>query len=72
MAFDTPAVALGDLMLGERCEEAGGGPPFLISPFRDVGPVELDGGQPEIVQDERKALGVDRHVHAAAPVRRVS
>ena len=38
MALDATAVAFGDLVLGERGEEAGGGPAFLVGPLGELRP----------------------------------
>ena len=79
VTLDAPAIALGDLMLGQAGEEAGGGPALAIGTRGDVRPDLLDGGQPQVVQDEGEALRVDRlrgwlngRGHAAAPVSRAS
>ena len=38
MALDAAPVALGDLVFGERGEEAGGGPAFLVGALGEGGP----------------------------------
>ena len=38
MALDAAAVAFGDLVFGERGEEAGGGPAFLVRPLGESRP----------------------------------
>ena len=83
VTLDAPSIALGDLVLGQAGEEPGGRPALAIGPCSDLGPDLLDGGQPEVVQDEGEALGVDRLrrwlggrldglCHAAAPASRAS
>ena len=55
MTLDAAAVAFGDLVFGERGEEAGGGPAFLVRPLGKGWPVLLDGGQPKVVEQQRQA-----------------
>ena len=45
MALDAAAIALGEFVLGDGGEEAGGGPAFLVGLLGEFGPYELDGGQ---------------------------
>ena len=59
MALDAAAVAFGELVLGERGEEAGGGPAFLVGLFGELRPDELDGGQAQLVEQQAEAGGVD-------------
>jgi hypothetical protein len=65
MPLDTSPIALGDLMLGKRGEEAGRRPAFLVGLLGDGWPALLDGGQAQIVEDEPQARDVDGRVHAA-------
>ena len=60
MALDAAAAALGDLVLGERGEEAGGGPAFLVGLLGELGPHQLDGGQAQLGEQQLDAGGVDR------------
>ncbi len=71
MALDAAAVALGQLVLGDRGEEAGGGPAFLVGLFGELRPDELDGGQAQLVEEQAEPGGIDGVVglHAASPVR---
>jgi hypothetical protein len=54
-------------VLGEGGEEAGGGPALLVGAHREGGPTLLDGGQPQVGEDEVEAGGVDGLGHAASP-----
>ena len=65
MALDAAAVAFGDLVFGERGEEAGGGPSFLVGPLGEARPALLDRGQPQLVEDQGEPGGVDALGHAA-------
>jgi len=67
MTREAPAIALGDLVLGERGEEACGGPTFLIRPLGEVRPILLDRGQSEVVEHQRQPGRVDALGHAASP-----
>jgi hypothetical protein len=67
MALDAAAIAFGDLVFGERGEEADGGPSFLVCPFGKGGPALLDRGQPEVIEQQRQPGRVDGLAHAAAP-----
>ena len=68
MTREAATVALGDLVLGERGEEACGGPTFLVRPLGEVWPILLDRGQPEVVEHQRQPGSVDALGHAASPV----
>ena len=59
MAREAAAVAFGDLVLGERGEEARGGPAFLVRPLGKARPILLDRGQTEVVEHQREPGGVD-------------
>ena len=56
-------------MLGERGEEAGCGPAFLIGLFGELR--YLDRREPQLVEQQGKAGGVDGvgRRHAASPIR---
>ncbi len=73
MAFDAAASALGHLMLGQRGKETRRRPSFLVGLGGEVGPDQLDGGQPQLGQEQRDAGGVDGigRLHAALPTRTV-
>jgi hypothetical protein len=73
VALDAPAVAFGDLVFGERGEEAGSWPGFLVGPLGEDRPALLDRGQPQLVEDQGEPGGVDALVadapgHAASPM----
>jgi hypothetical protein len=68
MTLDATAVAFGNLVFGERGEEAGGGPAFLVRPFGKGGPALFDSGLPEVVEQQRQPGPVDGLAHAAAPM----
>ena len=60
MALDAAAAALGDLVLGERRQEAGGRPALLVGSLGEVRPDQLDGGQAQLVeQPGSRRRGVD-------------
>jgi hypothetical protein len=44
VALDAAAAAIGDLVLGERSEEASRGPAFLVGLLGELGPHQFDGG----------------------------
>ena len=59
MALDAASAALGDLMLGQRCEEAGGGPALPVGALGEAGPDVLDRRQAQIAEQECEPGGVD-------------
>jgi len=67
MACQAAAVAFGDLVLGEGCEEACGGPAFLVRPIGKIRPILLDRGKAEIVEHQHEPGPVDGLGHAASP-----
>jgi hypothetical protein len=68
MTLDAATVAFGNLVFGERGEEAGGGPAFFVRPLGKGGPSLLDGGQPEVIKQQRQPGPVYGLAHAAAPM----
>ena len=58
MALDAAAAALGDLVLGQGGQEAGGGPAFLVGLAGETGPQAADGGQPQFRQDQLDPGGI--------------
>jgi hypothetical protein len=68
MTLDAAAVAFGNLVFGERGEEASGRPAFLVRLLGKAAPSLLDGGQPEIIKQQRQPGRVDGLAHAAAPI----
>ena len=69
MTLDPPPVALGEFVLGDRRQEACGGPALLIGLLGEARPHELDGGQAQLVQHDPETGGVDSggRLHAASP-----
>ena len=59
MAFDTPSVAFGELVLGEGCEEAGGGPALGIGALGEALPELVDRRQAEIGEHQGELDGID-------------
>lgn len=70
MALDAAAAAFGDLVLGNGGEEAGRRPAFLVGPLGKLRPQHLDGWQPQLVEQQIEARGVDGvgRAHAAPPI----
>ncbi len=70
MALDAAAVAFGEFVLGDRGEEAGGGPAFLVGLLGELRPHDLDGGQAQLVEQQAEPGGVDGvgRLHAASPI----
>ena len=69
MALDAAAAAIGDLVLGERSEEASRGPAFLVGLLGELGPHQFNGGEPQVSEEELDARdfdGIDR-LHATPP-----
>jgi hypothetical protein len=62
---ETATVTLGDLVFGERGEEACRGPTFLVRPLGKGRPILLDRGQTEVVEHQRQPGTVDALGHAA-------
>ena len=75
MTFDAPSITFGNLVLGEASEEASCRPLLAVSVSGDVRPGLLDGGKPQIIQDQCQAFCIDLLsllVHAASPHSKVS
>ena len=68
VAFNTAAVAFGDLMFGQRGEEARGGPAFLVRAFGEARPALFERGQPEIVEKLGQTGAIDALGHDMSPV----
>ena len=70
MPTDAASVSFGDFVFGESGEEAGCRPAFLVGASGEVGPESLDRRQPEIIEDQTEAGGVDRlgGGNAASPI----
>jgi len=68
VALNAAPGALGDLVLGQGGEEAGGGPAFLVGAFGEARPDVLDRRQAQIAQQQAEPRGVDGIgcAHAAA------
>ncbi len=71
VTLDAAAAAIGDLVLGERCQEARGRPTFLVGLLGELGPHQFDGGQAQVGEQEFDARGIDRigRFHATPPSR---
>ena len=67
VALDAASGALGDLVLGQGGEEAGGGPALLVGALGEAGPDGLDRGQAQVAEQEAEAGLVDGagRAHAA-------
>jgi hypothetical protein len=74
MPLDAPARAFGQLVFGERGQEARRRPTFLVGARGEVGPDGFDGRQPQLVEGQGQSAGVDGigGLHAAAPVNTVT
>ena len=55
MSLDAPLGALGDLKFGECREEPSGRPALLVGASGDILPQAADGGQPQLVQQQRQS-----------------
>jgi hypothetical protein len=69
VTLDAPATAVGDLVLGERGQEASCGPAFLVGLLGELAPHQLDGRQAKIGEEKLDACGIDRidRLHATPP-----
>ena len=69
MPLDAAAAAVGHLVLGKRCEEAGRRPAFLVGLLGELGPHQLDARQAQLAQQELDAGGINgvggRHATAS-------
>ena len=54
-----PSVAFGELVLGEGCEEAGGGPALAIGALGEALPELVDRRQAEIGEHQGELDGID-------------
>jgi hypothetical protein len=76
MPLDTAAITFGDFVLGQRGDQAGAGPAFLVGARGEVGSDQLDGRQAQFIEHEADALGIDcsvgRFAHAASPISNAS
>ena len=59
MPLDAAAAAVGELVLGEGCQEAGRGPALLVGLRGEFGPDRLDARQAQFGQQQFDARGVD-------------
>jgi len=71
VTLDAAATAIGDLVLGKRCEEASGRPTFLVGLLGELGPHQFDGGQAQVGEQQLDTRSVDRigRLHATPPSR---
>jgi hypothetical protein len=58
ISFDAPAAALGELKFGEHGQEPRRRPALAVGALGEVRPEPGDGGQAQIVQQQRQAGGV--------------
>ena len=74
MSGEAASTSIGEFLLGERGEEARGGPAFLVGGGGERAPDELDAGEAQFGEKKIDASGVDFVVrlHAAAPSREAS
>ena len=74
VTLDAAATAIGDLVLGERGQEASSRPAFLVGLLGELGPHQLDGGQAQVGEQQLDARGIDRigRLHATPPSHRES
>ena len=73
MAGDAALLPLGEFVLGQGRQEAGGGPALGVGGFGEAGPEPAEGGQAELVQQHRQPRGVDGDAaHRASSGRRAS
>ena len=68
VAFNAPAAAIGEFVLGKGGKEAGRRPALLVGLRGELGPHQLDARQAQFGQQQLEAGGVDgvRGCHAAA------
>jgi hypothetical protein len=59
MALDAAAAAIGRFVLGERGEEACGGPALLVGLLGELGPHQLDARQVQLGQQQFDASGIN-------------
>jgi hypothetical protein len=69
MALDAAAAAVGDLVLGERRQEARCRPAFLVGLLGELSPHLFDRGQTQIGEEELDTRGIDgvSGLHATPP-----
>ena len=69
MTLDAASTAIGDLVLGERRQEASGRPAFLVGLLGELGPHLFDGGQTQVGEQQFDARGVEGigRLHATPP-----
>jgi hypothetical protein len=59
MALHAAATAVGHFVLGQRCQEAGCRPAFLVGLLGKLGPPQFDSGQPQLAQQEFNPRGIN-------------
>jgi hypothetical protein len=66
MTLDTATAALRKFQLHQHREEADGGPSVFVGPPGEIRPKRGDGAQPQVVEEQRQAGGIDidRAYHA--------
>ena len=58
MPLDAAAITLGQFMLGDSSQEAGGGPAFLVGLLGELRPERLDGRQAQFVEHDGEPCGI--------------
>jgi hypothetical protein len=58
--LDSAPSPVGGLVLGQGCEEAHGGPAFLVGLRGQLRPDRLEAGQPQLGEQQLDTCGVDR------------
>ena len=56
MAFDAPPIAFGNLVLGERHQQAGRRPAFLVRALGELLPQVFDGRQAQLIQQQLRRV----------------
>jgi hypothetical protein len=67
MALDPATISLGQLVLGDRGEEARCRPALFVRALGELGSHMFDGRQAQLVEDKAQARRIDRRTHAASP-----
>ena len=69
ITLGSPAAAFGNLQFGECREEPCRRPALLVSAFGELGPEPGDRRQAKVMQEQRKARGVDLdRAHDGSPI----
>ena len=71
LAFEAPPGPIGDLLFGQRSEQAGRGPAVGIGAFGEFRPGGLEGRQAQFGEHEVKLCGI-HGAHEPSPARAVA